>query len=118
MADPTDPTEPPDPRDPPEIVDERDEFAAHERPRSGAPYAYALVALLVLTGTSLGLHFVELGAAGAAAALTIAAIKVGIVGTIFMELRESMAATRTLAIVAAAFVVLLCLGVYGDVAFR
>jgi len=44
--------------------------------------------------------------------------RVDIVGTIFMELRASLAATRTLAIVATAFVVLLCLGVYGDVGLR
>lgn len=100
------------------MTDERDIAAERAHPRSGAPYVYALIALLCLTGLSLGLHFAELGAAGPAAALAIAAIKVCIVAIVFMELRESMAATRTLAIVAAAFVVLLCLGLYGDVGFR
>jgi len=97
---------------------ELDPIDEPDHPASGAPYAYALLALLALTGLSFGLHFAELGAAGPAVALAIAAVKVCIVGTVFMELRASLAATRTLAIVATAFVVLLCLGVYGDVGFR
>jgi caa(3)-type oxidase subunit IV len=87
-------------------------------PTTGAPFVYALVALLILTGTSLGFHFVELGAAGVVVALGIAAVKVCIVAIVFMELRDSLPATRTIALVAAAFVVLLCVGVYGDVGFR
>lgn len=100
------------------MTDEHDVLEEREHPKSGAPFVYALVALVCLTGLSFGLHFVELGAAGAAVALAIAAVKVCIVGIIFMELRESMAATRTVAIVAAAFLVLLCVGIYGDVGYR
>ena len=86
--------------------------------RSGAPYVYALVGLLCLTALTFGLHFVSLGAASVVIALAIAGAKVCIVGTVFMELRESLAVTRTVAIVAVLFVVLLCLGIAGDVAFR
>jgi caa(3)-type oxidase subunit IV len=90
----------------------------HEHPGSGLRYVFALVALLCLTALTFGLHYVTVGELGIVIALTIAAIKVGIVGLVFMELRESMIATRTVAAVAVAFVVLLCVGVFGDVGFR
>ena len=51
-------------------------------------------------------------------ALTIATVKVAIVGMIFMELRESLPATRVIAVVALLFVFLLCLGLLGDVMYR
>lgn len=87
--------------------------------RSGAKYVFALVALLVLTALTFGLHFAPLGgAAGLLVALVIATVKVLIVAAIFMELRESTAASRTVAITSIAFVALLCLGIIGDVAFR
>ena len=98
-----------------DVRTERDE--AHHA-SSGAPFVLALVGLLALTALSFGLHFVPLGAAGAAIALSIAAAKITIVGVVFMELRESMAATRMIALVSVAFVALLCLGIAGDVAFR
>ncbi|NVB78059.1 MAG: cytochrome-c oxidase [Kofleriaceae bacterium] len=86
---------------------------------SGRPYVLALVALLLLTGLTFGMHFAPLGGAlGLVVALTIATIKVGIVATIFMELRESFAATRLVAVFGVAFLLLICLGVVGDVAFR
>jgi cytochrome c oxidase subunit 4 len=86
---------------------------------SGVPYVLALVALLVLTALTFGLHYAPLGGAlGLVVALAIAALKVGIVGMIFMELRESYAATRFVAAVGVAFVVLLCLGIAGDVGAR
>jgi caa(3)-type oxidase subunit IV len=81
-------------------------------PASGRPYVHALLGLLALTAGSFGLHF------GAAVALAIAGAKVAIVGLVFMELRESLAATRTIALVSLGFVALLCLGIVGDVAFR
>lgn len=86
---------------------------------SGRPYVLTLVALLLLTALTFGLHFAPLGGAlGLAVALTIATVKVALVATIFMELRESFVATRVVAIVGLAFVVLLCLGIVGDVAAR
>ena len=98
-----------------DIRSERDET---EHTSSGVPFVIALIALLALTGLSFGLHYVPLGAAGAAIALGIATAKIAIVGAVFMELRESMAATRMIAFVSVAFVALLCLGIAGDVAFR
>jgi cytochrome c oxidase subunit 4 len=100
------------------MTDERDVLEEREHPKSGAPLVYALVALLCLTGLTFGLHFVDLGATSTVIALLIAGVKVCIVAVIFMELRESMAATRTVAIIAAVFVALLCVGIYGDVGFR
>jgi caa(3)-type oxidase subunit IV len=99
-----------------DVRDERGE--AEHASTSGIPFVLALVGLLALTALSFGLHFVPLGAAGAAMALSIATAKIAIVGTVFMELRESMAATRMIALVTVAFVALLCLGIAGDVAFR
>lgn len=87
--------------------------------RSGVKYVVALVALLVLTALTFGLHFAPLGGtAGTAVALSIATVKVVIVAAIFMELRESTAASRMVALVSIGFVALLCLGIIGDVAFR
>ena len=97
---------------------ESDEMAEREHPGSGAKYVIALIALLCLTGLTFGLHYVTVGELGMIVALTIAAVKVTIVGLVFMELRRSMVATRTVAAVAVVFVVLLCLGVFGDVGFR
>lgn len=99
------------------MIDEREE-AEHTHASSGVPYVLALGGLLALTGLSFGLHFVPLGPAGAVIALSIATAKITIVGVVFMELRESMAATRMIALVSVAFVALLCLGIAGDVAFR
>jgi caa(3)-type oxidase subunit IV len=79
----------------------------------------ALVGLLVLTALTFGMHFAPLGGTlGLVVAMTIATIKVGIVAMIFMELRESFAGTRLVAVVGVAFLALICLGVVGDVAFR
>ena len=50
--------------------------------------------------------------------MSIAGIKVVIVGLIFMELLVSLAATRMIAIVTILYVALLCFGIIGDVAFR
>ena len=89
-----------------------------DKPEHAVYYVGALVALLVLTGVSFGLHYVNLGAAGAAVALAIAGLKVLMVGWVFMHLREAMFATRLVGLVTIIFIALLCLGVVGDVAFR
>jgi len=100
------------------MLDEQDEVERTQA-SSGRAYILALVALLLFTGLSFGMHFVPLGgAAGALIALAIAGAKVSIVGIVFMELRESLAATRMIALVTIGFVALLCLGIAGDVGFR
>jgi len=85
---------------------------------SGVKYVAALVALLLLTVLTFGLHFAPLGIAEIPIALVIAVTKVAIVALVFMELRESLAATRMVAIVMVGFLTLLCFGVVGDVAWR
>ena len=101
------------------MMNERDEFEKIEHAGSGAKYLFALGALLVLTALTFGLHYVPLGGAiGPVVALTIATVKVLVVALIFMELRESMVATRLVAITSVVFVVLLCLGIVGDIAYR
>jgi caa(3)-type oxidase subunit IV len=100
------------------MTDEPTEIVEHPH-GSGTKYVLALIGLLAFTALSLGMHFVPLGGiGGAVVALSIAAAKVVIVGLIFMELRESLTATRLIAVVSIAFVALLCLGILGDVAFR
>jgi caa(3)-type oxidase subunit IV len=84
----------------------------------GRRYVVALVVLLVLTGLSFGLVSLGLGAAGPPIALTIAAIKVLVVGVVFMHLSEAMFATRMVGVATILFIALLCFGVLGDVAFR
>lgn len=99
-------------------MDEREIISEREHPQSGRPFVVALIALLCLTALTFGMHYVELGVASTVIALVIAAIKVLIVAAIFMELRESLAATRLIPIVTVLFVILLCVGIAGDVAFR
>jgi len=99
-------------------MDEREVVGKPTHPSSAAKYVFALVALIVLTLLSLVLHYAGLGAAGTPIALSIAGIKVVIVGLIFMELLVSLAATRMIAIVTILYVALLCFGIIGDVAFR
>jgi caa(3)-type oxidase subunit IV len=99
-------------------MQEQDELVHDIRPRAGGKFVFALIALVALTALSFGLHFAGLGNIGMVAALVIAGVKVTIVGLIFMELRDSLPATRMLACVGLAFVALLCLGIVGDVAFR
>ena len=85
----------------------------------GKPLVLALVGLLALTGLSFGMHFAPLGGTlGALVALGIAGVKVCIVAFVFMELRESLPATRVVAVTSVAFVILLCLGIAGDIAYR
>jgi caa(3)-type oxidase subunit IV len=98
---------------------DRDTTIERPLPNSGRPYVLALVALLVLTALTFGLHFAPLGGTlGTFVALAIATVKVAIVAAIFMELREAAAATLVVAAASIGFLVLLCLGVIGDVAFR
>ncbi|HLU65725.1 MAG TPA: cytochrome C oxidase subunit IV family protein [Kofleriaceae bacterium] len=89
-----------------------------DRPSHGFHYVIALVALLLLTGLSFGLSFLDLGALGTPLALSIAGVKVLIVGSIFMHLREAVFATRLVGLVTIIFIALLCLGIIADVAFR
>ncbi len=91
----------------------------HRAASPGKWLVYALIGLLLFTALSFGMHFAPLGGTvGAIVALAIAAAKVTIVAIVFMELGESLAATRWVAVITVAFVALLCLGIVGDVAYR
>jgi caa(3)-type oxidase subunit IV len=100
-------------------MDEQSASNRRHAAESGLKYVIAVVALLVLTALSFALHYASLGGVvGTTLALVIAAVKVGIVALVFMELRDSLPATRLVAAVSVAFVALLCLGIIGDVALR
>ena len=87
--------------------------------RSLTPYLIALAALLALTGLTFGVHFAHLAQPwGLVVALAIAATKIAIVGSVFMELRGARGSVLVAASVSVGFVALVCLGILGDVAFR
>jgi hypothetical protein len=77
----------------------------------------ALGAMLVLQYASFGLHY--LGFTGyTALALAIAGVMVLVNAMVFMDLRSAVPATRLVGVLSVLFIVLLCLGVAGDVALR
>jgi len=84
----------------------------------GVHYVVALAVLLALTATSFALSRVAAGGASHWLALAIAAIKVMVVGYVFMHLREATFATRLVALVVLLFIAILCAGVVADVALR
>lgn len=77
----------------------------------------ALAVVVVLQYGSLGLHYI--GFAGyTAVAIAIAGVMVLVSAIVFMDLRSAVPATRLVAVLSVLFLVLLCLGVAGDVALR
>ncbi len=70
----------------------RDEFRPVWRLARG-PF-YGLLALTVFLGATISIAYVHLGPMNLVVALAIAAIKVGIIGMIFMELRHESAIHR------------------------
>jgi cytochrome c oxidase subunit 4 len=77
-----------------------------------------LAALLGLTALSYALSFVHIGRASVPAGLTIAAVKVSLVGLYFMHLVHSSKAVRLVVATVPVFVLLLVGLVLGDVGFR
>ena len=77
--------------------------------------AAALLALLALT---VGLSFVDLGSAGFAIALAVAAIKAMLVGWYFMELEEGVPAVWFMAGAALVWLGLLVSGTLADLFTR
>jgi len=78
-----------------------------------------LLALLALTALTTGLAFVELGAGWQlSTALTIAALKAGLVAAVFMHLARAPRLTRTFALVGVAWLLLLLAGVLADLTTR
>lgn len=82
----------------------------------GKPYVFAWLGLLVLTATSLGAHYVPLGAFSTVVALAIALGKTLIVALIFMHLLHEPFTVRFVAALNFLWVVLLCAGIALDVA--
>ncbi|MCA9560372.1 MAG: cytochrome C oxidase subunit IV family protein [Myxococcales bacterium] len=78
----------------------------------------AFVALLTLTGLSLGASYVPLGAWGMAVALGFAAIKVSVVAVVFMHLARSPRAEALFALGAVVVVAILVLLAAADVMTR
>lgn len=75
-----------------------------------------LLALLILTATTVGLAFLELPpAAHVALAMTIAAIKAALVAAVFMHLLREAPATRLVALMAAILLAIFMLMVTVDI---
>lgn len=93
-----------------------------ERPEheaSGKSYVVAFLAMLALWGLSFGLLTVfEWGIWSPAVALAIASVQLLIVAFVFMHLWEAAFASRIVALITIIFIVLICLGIVADVAFR
>ncbi|HLV64196.1 MAG TPA: cytochrome C oxidase subunit IV family protein [Polyangiaceae bacterium] len=85
---------------------------------SGRRYFGAWFALVVLTTLSLLTTDLVLHRWAVYIALTIAAIKAGIVLVVFMHLAEEPFVTRFIAILNVLWVALLCLGIAADVLTR
>lgn len=91
--------------------------AAHEG--SGRRYVYAWLSLLVLTALSFGatrLHLV--GPVSTAIALGVAVLKASVVLVVFMHLDREPFPVRFVAALNVGWVLLLCLGIVGDVALH
>lgn len=82
---------------------------------SGRSLVLTYIALMVLAGLS---WLLSVAGTGTAVAILIASVKALLIALFFMELRWAPAVDRTIAAIAVLFVVLLCVGVFSDVAFR
>lgn len=85
---------------------------------SGRGYVYTWLGLLGLTGLSLLLSFVPMGALAPLVALAIASVKALVVAAIFMHLLRAPFVLQMIAAASVVFVALICLGIVADVAFR
>lgn len=85
---------------------------------SGRSYLLGWAALLSLTLASFGLDHLRLGAFTLVGTLAIAATKASIVLFVFMHVGRGPLGLRLVALLSVVWVLLICLGVAGDVAFR
>jgi caa(3)-type oxidase subunit IV len=81
-------------------------------------YIVTAVALLALTGLTIGLAFVPLGPWQVAVALGIAATKALLIAVVFMHLRSGTATTRLTAIAGLFWLAILLAGTLDDVVTR
>jgi cytochrome c oxidase subunit IV len=85
---------------------------------SSKAYVWAWLALVALTGLSLGASRLHLGSGAAFVALAIAGVKASVVGLVFMRLYRAPFTLRFVAALNIVWVVLLCAGIAADVAAR
>jgi caa(3)-type oxidase subunit IV len=88
------------------------------KPGRGRSLAVALAALLLLAAASWALAHVGLGSLGAPVALAIACGKALLVAATFMNLSSDTVIARSALLIAAAFIVILSVGVVTDVWMR
>lgn len=82
------------------------------------PYLFTFAALLALTVGTFLLSGVDLGAMQIPAALAVAAVKGFLVAWYFMHLNEQRGVNRIFFVVAVLFIVILIVGLAGDVQTR
>ena len=81
-------------------------------------YIVVWLALLVLTGITLGISYVDLGMGNVAVALFIASVKAALVALFFMHLRHEDRLVWAFAIVPLFFLALIIFGTLADTLFR
>lgn len=81
-------------------------------------YVAVWAALLVLTGVTVAVSFVDLGIGNAVVALAVASVKASLVGLYFMHLRRESALVRAFALAPLLFLALIILGTLSDTLFR
>ncbi len=81
-------------------------------------YIIVWLALLVLTGVTWGVSYVNLGMGNVAVALFIASVKAALVALFFMHLRYENKLVWTFALVPLFFLALIIFGTLSDTMFR
>jgi cytochrome c oxidase subunit 4 len=81
-------------------------------------YVIVWLALLVLTGATVAVSYLDLGMGNAAAALLIASVKAALVALFFMHLRYENRLVWAFALVPLFFLALIIVGTLADTMFR
>jgi len=81
-------------------------------------YVAVFAALLVLTGATVGVSYIDLGIWNVAAALLMASVKATLVALFFMHLRHEGGLVWTFALVPILFLALIIGGTLSDTLFR
>lgn len=81
-------------------------------------YIVVWFALLVLTGVTLGVSYLDLGLGNVAAALAIASVKAALVALYFMHLRHEGRLVWAFALTPLGFLLLIICGTLADTLFR
>ncbi len=89
-----------------------------ERGSSYALYAVIWVALLVLTGTTVAVSYINLGMMNVVVALVIASVKAALVALFFMHLKYENRVVWGFALTPIYFLLLIIAGTLSDTLFR